>query len=464
LFGQSLSLIPTEKIMEPNPVIPSVDSIPKFDAGMRYSKNVTSLLQRQRTGFLVLCAKSDECGLWMRRAEKAGRLSDVRRFAVDQPHRLNLLDYAYQQPGAVRGGADPSNVVELLMKLLEVKPNRSSTGEQVFWVDSARNLLTAAVSILGAANERLSFGSLEAVIDSAPYAPEEMTNPKWQESSFLNLCLDKLAEHEKDLTPIQQNDARVSLEFFANKFARMDERTRSGILATVQSIIWPFRYGPAAELCGNETNLTPEDIFRGRIVILDLPIKQYHDSGLMIQACWKLLFQRAAESRDLNLFPWPVVLYIDEAHHFVTSYDPIFQSTARSSRVATVLLSQNLDSLRSRFPSHTGEAEAQSVIANLGTKILCANDHAATNKWAADAIGEQWLTRSNASATMNGEGTLSAGTGTNESKRYRVEPSDFLKLRKGGPPDNMVDCILFRSGTPFKATGTNHLRLTFPQG
>jgi type IV secretory pathway TraG/TraD family ATPase VirD4 len=422
----------------------------------------SALLQRG-VGMLILCAKSDEASLWLKRAEKAGRLSDVRRFAVDQPHRLNLLDYAFQQPGAIRGGFDPSNVVELLMKLLEIKPNRSSTGEQVFWYDSARNLLTAIVSILGAAGEEISFAAIDQIIDSAPYSAEDFTDPKWQESSYLNSLLDKLAEREKDLTPIQQNDARVSLEFFA-KFARIDSRTRSGILSTVQSIVWPFRYGPAAALCGSTTNLTPEDAFRGKIVIIDLPIKEFHESGLLIQASWKLLFQRAVEARDLAAFPQPVCLWVDECQHFLTTYDSTYQATARSMRAASVMLSQNLDSIRSRFQAQTGEAEAQALISNLSTKVLCSNDHTVTNKWSADSLGEIWLTRTNSSATMNGEGNLSAGTGTNESKRYRLEPSEILKLRRGGPPDLMVDCILFRSGTPFKATGTNHLRLSFPQG
>jgi hypothetical protein len=413
-------------------------------------------------GMCVLCAKTGEAKLWEKLAKETGRSNDIRRFAVDQKFRFGLLSYAFHQPGASRGGSDPSNVVELLMKLLEMKPNRNSTGEQVFWTDSARNLLTAIVSILGAAGEEISFAAIDQIIDSAPYSPDDFTDPKWQESSYLNSLLDKLAEREKDLTIIQQSDARVSLEYFA-KFARMDDRTRSGILATVQSIIWPFRYGPAAELCGSTTNLTPEDAFEGKIILIDLPIKEFHDSGLLIQAAWKLLFQRAVEARDLAKYPQAVVLWIDEVQHFLTSFDAAYQATARSSRAITVMLSQTLDSIRSRFPSHTGEAETQALISNLATKILCSNDHTVTNKWAADTVGMRWFTRTNSNSSVNGEGNLSAGSGTNESKRYLLEPSVWLTLQRGGPPNYVVECILFRSGTPFKATDTNHLRLKFRQ-
>lgn len=417
-------------------------------------------------GVLVLSAKSDEAALWEGRARAAGREADVRRFSVDQPHRLNLLDYSYRQPGAVRGGSDPQNVVELLMRMLEVKPGKSGggNGEQAFWYDSARNVLTAVISLLGAAGEPVSFAAIDSVIETAPYSPADLADPDWQANSFANSLFDRAADREPDLTPVQRNDARVAIEYLAAKFPRMDDRTRSGVLATVQSIIWPFRYGPAAELCSGTTNLSPEDVFAGRIVILDLPIKQFHESGLLIQAAWKLLFQRAAEARDLTAFPRPVALWCDEAHNFVTGYDALFQATARSARVATVYLTQNLDSLKSRFGGHAGAAEAQALIANLGTKVFCANDHADTNKFAAEAIGSEWLTRMQTNTSLSGAGGLSAGAGTNEQRRLRVEPSEFLALRKGGPAnDNQVDAVLMRSGTPFAATGTNYLRLTFHQ-
>ncbi len=418
-----------------------------------------------RAGFLILCAKPGEAELWEKRAEMAGRAADVRRFAVDQPYRINLLDYAFRQPGADRGGNDPQNVVDLLMRLQEVKTGQGAAagGESAFWISSSRQVKTAAVSLLGAAGEPITFDAINAVIDSAPYSPDDITSPKWQSSSYFNSLLDPIAARESRLTAVQRNDARVAMEFFVSRFARLDPRTRSGILATIQSIIWPFLCGPSAELCGTTTNLTPEDIFRGRIVILDLPIKLYHESGLLIQTCWKLLFQRAAEARDLSRYPLPVCLWADEAQHFTTSYDSLFQATARSSRVATVYLTQTLDSLRARFPGPSGDAEVQSLISNLANKIMCANDHAATNKFASDAIGQTWITQMNSSASISNEGNMTAGGGTSASRRYRLEPSEFLKLRRGGP-DGVVDAIMFRAGTPFRATNTNHLRLAFRQG
>src|ERR1035438_4997174 len=55
------------------------------------------------------------------------------------------------------------------------------------------------------------------------------------------------------------------------------------------------------------------------------------------------------------------------------------QATARSARVATVLMTQNLDSLQSQI----GKMETEALLGNFNTKIFCANDHVASNEWAA---------------------------------------------------------------------------------
>jgi type IV secretory pathway TraG/TraD family ATPase VirD4 len=418
---------------------------------------------RHGYGFLVLCAKRDEKDLWLRRAHAAGRLADVRVFGVEHSHRTNILSYALR-PAGTRAGGLADNAVALLMALLEARDRQGGGhGEQQFWQSSAKQQLCCGIALLCLAGVPVTFEALERLTNSAPYSPAEVTSPEWQKSSFLSSLLDKIADRGESLSAIEKNDAALVIAYWLSKFPRMDDRTRSGILATVQSIIWPFQIGPVAELCGTETNLTPEDVFRGRIVILDLPIKEYHDAGLFAQTAWKLLFQRAAEARALDEFPRPVCLYVDEAHTFLTGYDTLFQATARSSRVATVYLTQNIDSVRARFAAATGKAEAEGLLGNFNLKVFCANDHVATNRWAADLIGQEWITRSNVNANFGEGGGI--GASTNEQQRHLVPPITFMRLKKGGPENgSLVDAIVFRSGRPFSATGTNHLRMAFPQG
>ena len=51
-----------------------------------------------------------------------------------------------------------------------------------------------------------------------------------------------------------------------------------------------------------------------------------------------------------------------------------------------------------------------------------------------------------------------------ESYEPVLQPAVFLSgLRTGGPPDNMVDGIVIRSGAPFNATSENYLIRAFKQ-
>jgi type IV secretory pathway TraG/TraD family ATPase VirD4 len=170
----------------------------------------------------------------------------------------------------------------------------------------------------------------------------------------------------------------------------------------------------------------------------------------------------AAERRDLKKYPLPVALYIDEAHLFLTDYTPLFQATARSAQVSTVMCTQNLDSIRARFPHHTGNAEAENLLGNFNLKIFCAQDHFATNEWSAKLCGEVWQTRTNVNTSFGQDGNM--GAGTTDQRRLLIDPIEFVKLRKGGPDNECkVDGIVFLSGRPFAATGTNHVRVSFPQ-
>jgi hypothetical protein len=121
------------------------------------------------------------------------------------------------------------------------------------------------------------------VLQSVAYSVEEVRGKEWQERSFLNRCIDK-AVANGNLTTLQQNDLALAIEFFLSVLPRVDEKVRSGVLATLDSIIYPFMRGRLAEMCGGaETTISPEDTFRGKIILLSVPIKEYQITGQLIQ-------------------------------------------------------------------------------------------------------------------------------------------------------------------------------------
>lgn len=422
----------------------------------------TSFL-RAGCGFCVFPAKPGEAEEWATAAKANGRGSDVRVFGPGQPYRLNALDYLYRAPGS-RGGSMTDNVLAALTGLLQAREGgERGSGTDPFWHDSARMLLGSAIDLLGLANESISFPAIQEVLIGAPGSAEEVRSPDWQAKSYLNRLVD-VSTSRTDLTSAQRNDLGVACEYWLNEYPRMDPKTRSGVVATVTSMTYAFRRGMLAELFGEGgEQLTPEDSFAGRILIIDLPVKEFLEVGQFAQVLWKLLWMRAAERRDRATFPRPVVLWADEAQNLVTRYDSLFQATARSAGVATVYLTQNRDSLRSRFKGTSGDAEAESLLGNFNLKVFTCNDHTPTNTWAAGMIGEIWQTRANVNTSLNDNSNLSAGT--NEQRRFLVEAIEFMRLKKGGPENNgIVEAIAFRSGRPFAATGHNHITVHFRQG
>ena len=424
-------------------------------------KTLALALLRAGFGFLVLTPKRGEADTWIENCRLTGRSHDLRLFGPGHPHRFNALNYLYQSPDG-RGSGVTENCVAAIMQLAELRDrNRGTGGDSQFWYDSAKQLLSSAIDLIGLAGEPLSFAGIAKAVAEAPYTPDEVKDAEWQGRSAVNAWIEK-ALARTDLDDVQRINLGIAIEYFFATFPRMDDRTRSGITATVSSVIYSFQRGHLAQLFDSTTNLTPEDSFRGAVIVLDLPVKEYLEFGQVAQVLFKLMWQRAAERRNPNKFPRPVCLFADEAQLFLTSHDSLFQATARSAKVASVLLTQNIDSIRERFPAASAKTAADALLGNFHTKLFCSNDHVGTNEWAAKLIGEEWQTRSNVSTSLGSEGSMSAGTV--ESRRFLVDPIEFARLAKGGPEnDGRVEAILYRSGRPFAATGTNHLRVAFPQ-
>jgi type IV secretory pathway TraG/TraD family ATPase VirD4 len=424
-------------------------------------QSLARAMLRNQYSFLVTCTKPDDAKLWQEWARLEGRQADIRLFSPEHDYCLGLLDFAYHQGGS-RGAADSDNVVALLSELADFKnASRGNNGDAQFWIDSMKKLLGHFIDLLAYSGETITFAGIYKILQSAPLSLVEVRDKEWQEKSYANQLVDR-AIANKDLTRFQQNDLAMAIEFLLSVLPRMEERMRGGIFGQTDALLFPFQRGRLAALCDGKTNLSPEDLFRGErptIVILDIPAKVFHTSGVFITVLWKRLAQQALEKRDTKQYPRPVCMFIDEAQNFCTKYDSLFQATARSSRVCSVLMTQNLDSLHAQLGGHS---QTEGLLGNLNLKLWHSNDHVPTNEWAAKRIGEIWTLSSNASFSTGGEGSASGGV--SDQKRFLVEMSEFVKLRKGGEENGfMVDGIAFRSGRPFEATGTNHIRVRFPQ-
>jgi hypothetical protein len=195
----------------------------------------------------------------------------------------------------------------------------------------------------------------------------------------------------------------------------------------------------------------------GKIVVLDLPLKELEHTGLVVQSAWKYLFQTALERQGRARDPRrrPVFLWEDEGQYFFSEHDHHFQDTARSSRVSRVILSQNVHNFYKQL-GQGGEHAADSVFANLNTKIFHANTDPKTNQYASSLFGTE--TRMRASFSHSSpppardmwdrlnrmvDPPRTGGSNIAPSQEPAVRPEEFALLRNGGPEnDFLVDAYI----------------------
>jgi type IV secretory pathway TraG/TraD family ATPase VirD4 len=413
-------------------------------------------------GGIVLTAKTDDRALMEGYCRKAGRLRDLRVFSPSQPWRFNFLDYELNRGGP--GAGITNNIVYLFCEVLQIADRQHGQGGregEAYWRQATRQLLRNSIDLLIMARGTISVPDLYQVVISAPTSTAQVNSPDWQKSSFCYRCL--LDADAQNKNPMQARDFQIVADFFTLEFATLSERTRSVIVSTFTSMIDVINRGILRELFCGETNITPEDIERGTILVIDLPVKEYGEVGQFAQVLWKVSFQRAIERRNLALNQRPVFLFADEAQYVITAGDMQFQTTCRSSRVATVYLTQNISNVYAALGGGDhGKAQADSLFANLTTKIFHANGDPVTNEWAASLIGRSRQYRMNWSSGQQGgmgdDGQTSMGM--TEQIDFEVQPQRFTTLRTYRP----VEGIMFQGGRRFHMSGKTWLPLQFDQG
>ncbi len=278
----------------------------------------------------------------------------------------------------------------------------------------------------------------------------------------------------------RKSDLELTRDYWLREFPSLAPETRSVIVSTFTSMADCFLRGLLRDLFCTDLNFSPEDTFSGKIIILNLPVKEFNELGQFAQVLFKFIWQRAVERRmtagtsreAAQATARPVFLWADESQFFVNSYDALFQSTARSSRACTVYLTQNLPSYFSAFGGSNARSDAESFLGNLQTKIFHANGDPTTNNWAADSIGKtrQAQFYGGMSEALARGGAMNQSAGGSMVVEYVVQPQEFTMLRSGGQEsDFKVDSIIFQGGRRWvgsrkgEAVAQNYIRPQFPQ-
>jgi type IV secretory pathway TraG/TraD family ATPase VirD4 len=413
-----------------------------------------------RSGFggLVLCAKTDEVLLWQRYCRETNRSNSLIIFGPNQPHRFNFLNYELSRPGA--GAGHTENLVRLFTTVMEVAERQRGQGgsNQDFWQRTTRQLLRNSLDLVAIARDRLMLQEIYDVLVTAPGSLEEAESEAWRKSSLCWRCIREGEARPKNAR--QAHDFAHAAKYWTREFPALSGRTRSIIVTSLTSMMDIFLRGTLHDLFCTTTTIVPELTHEGAILIIDLPVKEFTQIGQLSQTLIKYVWQRASERRDVQRHPRPAFLWCDEAQFFATATDADFQSTARSSRIATVYLSQNIGA----YYNSLGQSDTHSLIGNLQTKIFHANGDPMTNNWAADLFSKSWQFRGSTSVGTAQEKTVSKNYAASDSLDFEVLPGEFTTLHKGGPDSGFcVESIAFQSGRIWNETAKNHIKVGFAQ-
>lgn len=424
-------------------------------------------------GALVLTAKPEDRERFRSYCEQTGRLDDLKIMSATGELTFNFLDYELRRTGP--GGGLTENLVNLFSEVLSVAERQgggSGREDEGYWRRALRQLVRNCIDLLMLGRGRISISDLYRVVVSLPTLPQQVNDEAWKRQSFAFATLQAADQAVKSET--RRRDFELCADYALLEFPALSDKTRSIIVSTFTSMIDVFQRNVLRELFSTTTTITPDAIADGSILLVDLNVKEFGEVGRLAQVLMKYLFMRAIERRPQTEDMRPVFLWADESQNFVSEYDFMFQTTARSARACTCLLTQNISNYYATLGAgEDGKAQADSLLANLNTKIFHANGDSVTNEWAAELIGRsrQYFVNSSQQhsasifATLFGlnDGAQFTG-GVSEVMEYEVPPRAFTSLRKGGFANRgLVDAIIFQGGRRFAAGGRTWLKTTFQQ-
>lgn len=438
-------------------------------------------------GGLVLTVKSDEKDAWIDYMRQTNRINDLILVEPGGKYHFNFL--AYEAAQKVGGQAISENLAQVIETVIDSneEKNRGQANDP-FWQDSLHMLVLNVLDLCLLAYNKVTARSLYDIALTIPkrhQGPEEKLKPNSFGHAFetaknnvqeqARAFVRTLPEAERERLSDDDYYDRLIIEnvpgaglfrsldqFFNDHYKNLAEKTRGIIEFSFVGLLTRLLREPIFSLfCRYESNFTPEDCLNGKVILLNIPTKIYHKAGRDIQIAFKYIWQRAMERRNVSENSRPVFLFADEAQEFLHPHDVIYQATARSSRICTVYITQNLSSYHSCMGGAKSEHKVSSFMGTLGTKVFHSNSDAQTNNYASDLIGSAYVEDESRGVTIAGKFSSSRNTSYKLEKMMR--PEEFTNLRTGGKQNGfMVDGVVHRQGNLFH-NGLSFKKITFNQ-
>ncbi len=417
-------------------------------------------------GGAFLTAKVEEKDQIREWARECGREQDLVIFKPTNPYYFDIMEWEARR----QDGSDTETVVGLFMVIIEIANGGSIQSKETYWILSLRQMLRNTVDMLKCAGEVVSIENMYHLIITAPTSISRLGSGEFQKESYCFKCLNTATDNFEHIAeshdkPIHFDDFDISFKYWTKEFPNLAEKTRSIIVSMFTTTADAFLRGNLKRLFNTDPRkqeAAPELARQGKIIILDLPIKEYEQTGVIAQGVYKLCFQKAMEREKVTANTPNVFLFADECQFTLTSYEDSFQTTARSSRIATFYLTQSLSNLYLNL-GEQAEQRAKSLLTNLGTKIFHAQVDDETNLFASKLIGEDWSLQSTSSSSFNQEDTAQLSTSLAEQRRFLLEPITFSRLLRGGAQNSYIASAIVHQVGRTWSTGENFLEVFMKQ-
>lgn len=442
---------------------------------------------RNGYGFLILSAKSER-ETWEEYCRLAGRSDDLIRIGVDSPARFDFMKYLSESKS---GAALTGNLLNILKTVIHIDGDKGNGHSDPFWQQSLDLLLHNTISLSQLSYGHVTVQTMYDIVQSAPAGSEDgqsegENNPESAFNKAFEIIRQELSSQVKEWQETWSDEEKKTYsncavfeaaiikkfpkarpfkfveQFFFETFKTLSFKTKSIILLSLSSFLFSLLQDPVYSLfCSGEINVTPEDSLNGKIILLDLPTKHFHEAGRSAQLLFKLIWMLQMEKRDISANSRPVCLWSDESHEFIMpEHDAKFQATARSSRVSLVYIAQNVHQYYSAVSKNAHDRIA-SFLGVLNTHIYFSNACATTNKMASERIGDALFYDPNESFTAAKNFSRTRGQGLKVDKL--VPPHKFISLRTGGPANGfMVEAYIHVQGDSL-FDGQNFKKIHFNQ-
>lgn len=435
-------------------------------------------------GFLVFCVKETEAQRFVQYAKNAGREKDIVHVRPGSKHYFDFLRYESQP--RYNGKSITSNIVACLKAVLSADMESKGRTNEEYWSNALDELLTNTVDLCLLAFNSVTVDLLYEIVTCAPKsnsAPldaefdrmfmEIMEKAKVNVDTEVFQYIDSLPNTKKELlkSPInferevKSRFASVRTlhqidKFFFHSYRSLSSKTRSIVESSFSGMLFRLLQEPLYSLFCKETNFQPEDVYDGKIIILDIPVLTYQKAGLDCQRLFKFIAQTAFKRRPAES-ERPVIIWCDEAHILLMEEDTSFLSICREKRVANVMITQNISNFYYGLGSDRSDHKVKSLLSLLSIKIFHCNDHMETNEWASRLIGEAFTEDYSYSDNLSEK--FSSSRTQSFKKERMVAPEAFLHLKTGGSTNQgYAEAYVILQGSPFH-DGLHHRKVAFKQ-